>query len=647
MIAKGFSRRCGWTIALALGVLAAVFAGDWIVGSHGAYAARGGGIGGGSQNQIPATSNDFFQPGTQPDPTGTEIVPIWHSSNCYSCHGAYLSDGSFAEPSDGWAASMMAQSARDPIWTAALTIANQDVAGSGEFCIRCHAPAAWLAGRGSTGDLSQFTYDDFDGVSCHFCHRMVNPVLDMGAPVQDAPILSMLDFPPTGHHGNAQYVIDPDSVRRGPYDDVPFNFHTPDEIIYSPFHRESAMCAACHDVSNPVFVRQPDGTYVLGALDEPHPTMDPHGMMPEQRTYSEWLHSDFAKGGVYFADGRFGGDHPTGVMQSCQDCHMPTNFTGGCFAWQSPPFFPREDLKQHNFAGANTWVLSAIFDEHPEWETGLSEQSVANAHQLTADLLQAAADMELDTVDGDLRVRIINQSGHKLPTGYPEGRRMWVNVKFFDEQKMLIDERGAYDFNTAVLTTGDTKVYETKLGMDQAVADATGLQPGASFHLVLNNVVLLDNRIPPIGFTNAAFEAIRAAPVGYSYDDGQHWDDTLYDIPAGAASAVATLYYQTTSREYIEFLRDANVTDNAGQYAYDLWVAYGKSEPLDMVSMLIELDDAVLGDLNGSGSVDVFDLLILLGEWGMCPVEGDCSADLNGSGAVDVFDLLILLANWG
>ena len=31
--------------------------------------------------------------------------------------------------------------------------------------------------------------------------------------------------------------------------------------------------------------------------------------------------------------------HPTGVMESCQDCHMPDVFTGGCFLWENEPFF--------------------------------------------------------------------------------------------------------------------------------------------------------------------------------------------------------------------------------------------------------------------------------------------------------------------
>jgi hypothetical protein len=49
-------------------------------------------------------------------------------------------------------------------------------------------------------------------------------------------------------------------------------------------------------------------------------------------------------------------------------------------------------------------------------------------------------------------------------------------------------------------------------------------------------------------------------------------------------------------------------------------------------------------DLDDSGTVDVFDLLQLLGTWGPC---ADCAEDLDGSGAVDVFDLLELLGAWG
>ncbi|MCH2106993.1 MAG: hypothetical protein MK291_10160, partial [Planctomycetes bacterium] len=66
------------------------------------------------------------------------------------------------------------------------------------------------------------------------------------------------------------------------------------------------------------------------------------------------------------------------------------------------------------------------------------------------------------------------------------------------------------------------------------------------------------------------------------YPEHHYWHDTPFTVPAGAESAVVSLYHQTTSREYIEFLRDENTTNNAGQIAYDQWVLHGKSEPVLM-----------------------------------------------------------------
>jgi hypothetical protein len=59
--------------------------------------------------------------------------------------------------------------------------------------------------------------------------------------------------------------------------------------------------------------------------------------------------------------------------------------------------------------------------------------------------------------------------------------------------------------------------------------------------------------------------------------------------------------------------------------------------------------EAVLGDLDGDGTVGIADLLMLLGAWGPCPncdPPAACPADLNGDCTVGVVDLLILLANW-
>jgi hypothetical protein len=111
--------------------------------------------------------------------------PLSLSGNCLFCHGDY-DPAHDIEPMPTWRGTMMAQSARDPLFWAALDVANHDVPGVGEWCLRCHAPVAWLAGRstppgGSTdgcalaGKIDQLD-TDFDGVTCHLCHRMqVNP----------------------------------------------------------------------------------------------------------------------------------------------------------------------------------------------------------------------------------------------------------------------------------------------------------------------------------------------------------------------------------------------------------------------------------------------------------------------------------------
>jgi hypothetical protein len=616
-------------------------------------------IGGGKsgQRKVATTLDDFFMPGTQPNPNENEFDRVLVSQNCTYCHSDYSMT---TAPFDTWVVSLKGQAARDPVWHAAITIANQDANIGGEICIRCHAPGAWLAGKSTTGTTANFEPEDFDSINCNFCHRVVNPVLGKDSavgypgdePAPDTSIIAALEkegLVPTGA-GNARYVVDPVDTRRGPLADVPDNIHgltpqgDPVRLVYSPFHTQGEFCGTCHDVSNPVFVKQKNGTYALGRLNTPHPTQNPHDMFPEQRTYSEWANSEFASKGVSFPDNRFGGpDHPTGVMSSCQDCHMPKNFGGACAFWEYEPFFGR-DVPQHSFSGSNTWVIRAIRHQLGEEADyyGLTEERVDASVARNVQMLRDASDMALSQRGDELTVRVTNQTGHKLPTGYPEGRRMWLNVVFLDAKGNKVDEIGGYDQASATLSLAGTKVWEAKHAISPEVAKATGLPAFAENHLVLSNVKLLDNRIPPRGFTNKAFAAAGAAPVAYSYADGQYWDDASFDIPSGAAKAVVTLYFQTTTKEYAEFLRDANVTDSKGQIAYDLWAMFGKSAPIDMDSAVIDLvPDSVLGDLNGDGFVNGADLGILLGNWG-----GSGLGDFDNSGLVDGGDLGILLGAW-
>ena len=60
---------------------------------------------------------------------------------------------------------------------------------------------------------------------------------------------------------------------------------------------------------------------------------------------------------------------------------------------------------------------------------------------------------------------------------------------------------------------------------------------------------------------------------------------------------------------------------------------------------LIDECEECPGDLDGSGSVEVNDVLIVLGSWGKCP--DPCPADLDNDGEVEVDDILALLSLWG
>lgn len=63
--------------------------------------------------------------------------------------------------------------------------------------------------------------------------------------------------------------------------------------------------------------------------------------------------------------------------------------------------------------------------------------------------------------------------------------------------------------------------------------------------------------------------------------------------------------------------------------------------PGSMWSHEVEL----VGDANDDGMVDVLDLLQIILDWGVCPPV-DCPSDLDGNGSVDVEDLLIVLGAW-
>ena len=598
---------------------------------------------------VPTGDGDFEQKGTQPN---TVTDPVFTFTNCVSCHGVF--DAQTALLPGRWLGSTHSHAARDPIFLAAVTIAEQDAPGAGQLCFRCHAPRAWLEGRvttpSDTNGADFFASDWNEGVGCHFCHRTVDPVYQPGvSPPDDQAILDALAMAPGGSlvptsPGNAQYVVDPLDIRRGPRAYAAPS--PPHAWRDSAFHRDAAMCGQCHDVSIPTLMRQPDGSYLPVVDNLPHPTGDKFDMFPEQRTYSEWANSEYASTGVDLG-GRFGGN--LSVVRKCQDCHMPDVTAEGCSIGN---FGTLTDRAYHSFQGANLHLIELLLELYQSPVGAIPaldfEQTIAlmDAVPDVEYMLSNATDVELTQFGGELKVRVTNYCGHKLLTAYPEGRRIWVNVQFLDSGGGLIEERGAYDFVNADLTE-DTKVYHAEHGIDSVMSGATGLPVGPSFHLALNNKIYFDNRIPPMGFTNAGFEAVQAEPVGYTYADGQHWDDTRFCIQQGTADVRVRLYYQTTSKEYIEFLRDANVTDSRGLDLYNAWDAVGRATPFAMDDVSSAINAFVPGDTTGEGTVDLSDLSVVLFNFGTVTSAGAVVGDVNCDGIVDLADLTVVLFNFG
>ena len=112
-------------------------------------------------------------PGTQPGQVRLEAP-----TRCLNCHSGY---NQAVEPGFNWQGSMMAQSARDFLFFACMTVAGQDSIwavgrpNAVDICERCHFPKGWLEGRSDPPNASAMTGADFDGVQCDFCHALYDP----------------------------------------------------------------------------------------------------------------------------------------------------------------------------------------------------------------------------------------------------------------------------------------------------------------------------------------------------------------------------------------------------------------------------------------------------------------------------------------
>ena len=367
------------------------------------------------------------------------------------------------------------------------------------------------------------------------------------------------------------------------------------------FLRSSEFCGTCHDLTVPILN---------------------HGM-PEQRTYTEWKFSDFG---------------PAGSNTRCQDCHMPTmmheysdatpvslNVDPTLAGWF--PYAKDRNTQGgtafHKFVGANRDLPEMMNLLYPEVDLEVIGAPTGNDTRVFPGMLSDRATMwdrakrntevslldavDVAIVDGPtydagtekwtIQVQITNNAGHRIPSGYPDGRRFWLELKVTDDTGDLVYESGYYNEATAELLTDSTgtpfhraltpsidstdntvMVYERVTGTcEDADGDLIFPTPSSGIPAtctaspaLTNNFILFDNRILPAGFD---YDALRESGVKFwnynpttlvPYEEntrfpaGQNWDVITYtfDAPASAVlSARAEVYWQTHTREFMEHLR--------------------------------------------------------------------------------------------
>jgi hypothetical protein len=449
-----------------------------------------------------------------------------------------------------------------------------------DLCLRCHSPVGWMEGRSEpktrvspflkgqfwgaafrenpsdhdgnprSANLTKESETDMEGIQCDFCHRAKDTFKRK----------SLYDGSEMSNGIGGFFVERHNPFCEGTYDKSG-NCREGKYTTSSVFQKEGAFCGTCHDVTNPLIRTR---TVVNGAVPEdmPHPI---------ERTYTEWYWSDYRE------------------KRTCQDCHDPMSFPGAQ-TWMIYPVL--EELwgdvdekwgeEPYNYYSPNRTAL---------WKRAM-ERNRKYMRNEAAEMSIINTSVHDDTVN--LEIKIINKCGHKLPTGFAEGRQMWLHIRATDDAGKVIFESGymedgylvrdKYRAHGKVVDDPDKnmiKVYEMEViadGYDKSVI-AKGNE---HFHFMLMNKIIKDNRIPPKGFNKEAYTAdgafiIPHDPKDNDYADGQDWDITPYTFTVpegkqGKISVTATLNYQTFSREYLEFLKknDVELTKECGGRARNL-----------------------------------------------------------------------------
>lgn len=410
------------------------------------------------------------------------------SANCATCHDS-INDNKDNDLSivKNWSASMMSNSAKDPLWKAKVSSEinrNLDLKEIlADECTRCHMPMANTESHfnNETVVLFEEGYLDpnhklhnaaMDGVSCTLCHQITE---------------NETFAKEEGMSG--RYAINEQREIYGQFAGVltrPMENNVNYTPTYSQHISTSEMCASCHNLKTP-YVDVTNGELVTDKK------------FPEQMPYGEWQESDFADNGV--------------TPSTCKSCHMPQVINSAVKIANRPSgVAPRDQFSQHLFLGANTYMLDILKGNSEALNT--TGVDFDNAIEKNREFIATAGDINIlasSMVNDQLTfdVQVNNLIGHKLPTSYPS-RRVYLHVVVKDDIGTIIFESGKTQNNGAITGNNadiDRNTYEphyqliTSAQQVQIYETVMGNTQNNVTHTLLEAAKYLkDNRLLPKGF---------------------------------------------------------------------------------------------------------------------------------------------------
>jgi len=459
------------------------------------------------------------------------------ADTCMACHNNLVTrTGEDVSIFTDWRASMMANSARDPYWMAAVRREVMDhpaaAATIEDECSVCHMPMTTFPERAAGRKGRIFDHmplgrpDDpdtslaSDGVSCTVCHQIQPTSLGTPASFSGGYVIDVNGTPGT------RRIFGPFAVDTGRTRVM--RSSSGFEPAQSTHVQQSELCATCHTLF----------THALapGAGE---------AKLPEQTPYLEWQQSAFKD------------------TQSCQSCHMPV--VAGEMPLTQVLGQPREGVSRHTFLGGNFFMMKMLnryrtdlgVRATPREMDAAIVRTVKHLQEDTARIEVARSERTGDTLVVDVNVE--NLAGHKLPTAYPS-RRAWLHVAVKDANGRVVFESGAFapdgrivgndndadatkfEPHYAEITQADqVQIYESMMA-DPAGRVTTGLLSGAKY--------LKDNRLLPRGMQTATATADVAVQgsAAQDADFGNGRDRVTYRVPLSGAqgplTVTAELWYQ-------------------------------------------------------------------------------------------------------